>query len=79
MFMPNWSIKAEGIYWNMGNMNVPTATFAAAPTSSTSSPFPTGPLMSVGGVRVNYQGVIARAGVNYHFNWGGSAPVVAAY
>ena len=25
MFMPNWSLKAEAIYWNMGNMTVPTA------------------------------------------------------
>jgi hypothetical protein len=27
---------------------------------------------------ISYQGVMARAGVNYHFNWG-SAPVVASY
>jgi outer membrane immunogenic protein len=73
MFMPNWSIKAEGIYWNMGNMTVPTATFAAAPDSYHV------PLVTVGAVRVNYQGVIARAGVNYHFNWFAPAPVVAAY
>lgn len=31
-----------------------------------------------GQTRLNFQGVIARAGVNYHFNWG-SAPVVARY
>jgi outer membrane immunogenic protein len=34
MFMPSWSLKAEAIYWNMGNMNVPTAGFAVAPASS---------------------------------------------
>jgi outer membrane immunogenic protein len=73
MFMPNWSLKAEGIYWNMGNMIVPTATFAAAPDSYHV------PLATVGAVRVNYQGVIARAGVNYHFNWFAPAPVVAKY
>jgi outer membrane immunogenic protein len=73
MFMPNWSLKAEGIYWNMGNMTVPTATFAAAPDSYHV------PLVTVGAVRVNYQGVIARAGVNYHFNWFAPAPVVAKY
>ncbi|GLI92999.1 outer-membrane immunogenic protein [Methylocystis echinoides] len=73
MFMPNWSLKAEAIYWNMGNMTVPTATFAAAPDSYHV------PLVTVGAVRVNYQGVIARAGVNYHFNWFAPAPVVASY
>ncbi|MGJ0509816.1 MAG: outer membrane protein [Methylocystis sp.] len=76
MFMPNWSIKAEGIYWNMGNMNVPTATLAAAPVSNALN---SAGLGGIGAVRVNYQGVIARAGVNYHFNWGVPAPVVARY
>lgn len=73
MFMPNWSLKAEGIYWNMGNINVPTSSFAAAPLSGDpSSPLSANnSLMSVGNVRVNYQGIIARMGVNYHFNWGG--------
>lgn len=73
MFMPNWSVKAEGIYWNMGNMTVPTATLATAPDSYHI------PLSTVGAVRVNYQGVIARAGVNYHFSWFAPAPVVAKY
>jgi outer membrane immunogenic protein len=84
MFMPNWSLKAEGIYWNMGNMNVPTATFAAAPITGVGGNLFGGlsafnGLSTVGATRVNYQGVIARAGVNYHFNWGAAAPVVARY
>jgi outer membrane immunogenic protein len=94
MFMPNWSLKAEGIDWNMGNMNVPTASFAAAPVnlgqvgqfigdSRFLSPLgglsAFNGLTNVGHVRVNYQGVIARVGVNYHFNWGSAAPIVAKY
>jgi outer membrane immunogenic protein len=84
MFMPNWSLKAEAIYWNMGNMTLPTAGFAAAPYSeSCSEGCRTYPDMatatSYGATRVNYQGVIARAGVNYHFNWFAPAPVVAKY
>jgi outer membrane immunogenic protein len=75
MFMPNWSIKAEGIYWNMGNMNVPTVSYATAPVSGSLD----SGLTAIGATRVNYQGVIARAGVNYHFNWGAAAPVVAKY
>jgi outer membrane immunogenic protein len=80
MFMPNWSLKAEGIYWNMGNMNVATASYGNA----ISNVIPGGgwganPSVVAGATRVNYQGVIARMGVNYHFNFGGSAPIVAKY
>jgi outer membrane immunogenic protein len=99
MFMPNWSLKAEAIYWNMGNMDVGTSSFAAAPVdisglggllaahgggiagviapATAISAF--NPMSTVGVTRFNYQGVIARAGVNYHFNWGGAAPIVAKY
>jgi len=28
---------------------------------------------------VKYDGVLARAGVNYHFDWGAAAPVLAKY
>jgi opacity protein-like surface antigen len=35
-------------------------------------------LSNVPRTRVNFDGVIVRAGVNYHFNWG-AAPVVAKY
>ncbi len=62
MFLPNWSLKGEGIYWNLGNLNIPSAALAAAPNA------PLEPLATIGNVRVNYQGVIARAGINYHFN-----------
>jgi outer membrane immunogenic protein len=92
MFMPNWSLKAEGIYWNMGNMSVPTAAFAAAPYNpgtyhdsyygNGGDPFYSAGAngaSAIGATRVNYQGVIARMGINYHFNWGASAPIVAKY
>lgn len=72
MFSANWSLKAEAIYWNMGSMNVPTYSLAPAPVSGRE------PLTTFGTTRVNYQGVIARAGVNYHFNWS-AAPAAASY
>jgi outer membrane immunogenic protein len=82
MFMPNWSLKAEAIYWNMGNMTLPTVSYAVAPESgyyeSSANPSSNG-ATAIGATRVNYQGVIARAGVNYHFNWFAPAPVVAKY
>ena len=68
MFMPNWSLKAEALYWDLGRMNIETATFN-----------PTIGGNSWGRSSVNYSGVTARAGINYHFTWGGSAPVVAKY
>jgi outer membrane immunogenic protein len=88
MFMPNWSLKAEGIYYNLGNMTVPTAAFGPAPATiaipgggpianAVNSVFQGG--TAIGATRVNYQGVIARVGVNYHFNWGAAAPIVAKY
>jgi outer membrane immunogenic protein len=81
MFWPNWSVKAEAIYWNMGSMNIQTTSFANAmapdPNGWITNNLPTSAIF--GSSRVNYQGVIARAGVNYHFNWGAAAPVVAKY
>jgi outer membrane immunogenic protein len=84
MFMPNWSLKGEAIYWNLGNVNLNTTSIAGAGgswyyyipdqqrgllpnqvSSSTSS--------------INYQGIIARAGVNYHFNLANVVPVVAKF
>jgi outer membrane immunogenic protein len=92
MFAPNWSLKAEGIYWSMGNLAVPTSSFSSAPITGVAGLIPPiapiaplanlsafNGLSNVGATRVNYQGVIARMGVNYHFNWGSSAPVLAKY
>jgi outer membrane immunogenic protein len=73
MFTPGWSLKTEAIYWDLGSMNVQTASFAAAPTLGVSSG------ATFGASRVNYQGVIARAGVNYHIDLVGLAPAFAGF
>ena len=81
MFMPNWSFKAEGIYWNMGSVNVSTSAIAFAPTNNTvtyEQPSSIG-AYAFGKSSVNYQGIIARAGVNYHFNFANVATVVAKF
>lgn len=70
MFAPNWSVKAEAFYWNLGNMNVPTASFAVAPIPGAYYGAGGEGASTIGVTRINYAGVIARAGVNYHFNWG---------
>ena len=68
MFMPNWSLKAEALYWDLGRMNVNTISYVSDASSS-----------GWGRTSVNYSGVTARAGINYHFNWVGSAPINAKY
>jgi outer membrane immunogenic protein len=72
MFMPNWSLKAEALYWDLGRMNVQTASVGVAGVPVVAN------TLGWGRTSVSYQGVQAKVGVNYHFNWG-AAPVVAAY
>lgn len=60
MFAPNWSVKAEYLFTDLGRNNNNNAFFFN--NNSTRFQFHT-----------------ARVGVNYHFNWGGAAPVVARY
>ena len=63
MLAPNWSVKAEYLYIDLGNrsLSVPAFTVPAI-VFTTSTPF---------------HEQIARVGLNYHFNWAG--PVVAKY
>jgi outer membrane immunogenic protein len=62
-FAPNWSIKAEYLYVDLGTlaMNIPTFTFPAIAFNTS----------------VSFREQIARVGLNYRFDWGG--PVTATY
>jgi outer membrane immunogenic protein len=73
MFMPNWSLKAEALYWYLGRMNVDLTAIGVSP-----EPAEISNKIALGRTTVSYQGVTARAGINYHFNWG-TAPVIASY
>jgi outer membrane immunogenic protein len=75
MFMQNWSLKGEANYFDLGNMNV--STVAYSPTIDPGSSFLNNSV-AWGRTQVNYQGVIARVGINYHFNLG-TVPVVAGF
>lgn len=85
MFVENWSLKAEALYYNLGNLNVSTTALAGPaygqilvnPGLAVSQAY-SGSGAITGHTNVNYQGIIARMGVNYHFNWG-ATPVVAKY
>ncbi len=71
MFMPNWSAKAEYLYYDLGSV-----TYGSSPLNVNLLN-----ILTVGSsavqTRAQYNGHIARVGLNYHFNWG--APVVASY
>jgi outer membrane immunogenic protein len=73
MFWPNWSAKVEYLYYDLGSVTVALSPLAYVPTTETiryiSTPYAT----------TRFDGHIVRAGVNYHFNWGAPAPVVAKY
>jgi len=64
MFAPNWSAKAEYLYYDLGRASTPTAFYAFGPGAAYAT--------------TRFDGHVVRAGLNYHFNWG-SVPVVAKY
>jgi outer membrane immunogenic protein len=66
MFAPNWSAKAEYLYYDLGTVTAPTIYYAYGAALTGIAP------------SARFNGHIVRAGLNYHFNWG-SAPVVAKY
>ncbi|QGM99166.1 outer membrane protein [Methylocystis parvus] len=73
MFWPNWSAKVEYLYYNLG-----TVTYSAG--SRLALLAPATPLWAhATQTSTSFNGNIVRAGVNYHFNWGAPAPVVAKY
>jgi outer membrane immunogenic protein len=83
MFLPNWSLKAEALYYDRGTVALASSPLIGiAPIGIAAGPL----AVNAGQVliannpvtRVKFDGIIARAGINYHFNWG-ALPVVAKY
>lgn len=75
MFWPNWSAKVEYLYYDLGR-----ATVAASPLINVGTTIPGATYSSAfPQVTTRFNGNIVRAGLNYHFNWGAPAPVVAKY
>jgi len=70
MFLPNWSAKAEYLYYSLSN--------GYASTTVADTLTPNAWSYGIGASR-SFNGNIVRAGVNYHFNWGAPAAVVAKY
>jgi outer membrane immunogenic protein len=74
LFLPNWSAKVEYLYYDLGTassnllLTQTNLAFAGAPWGTA-------------GVHTStrFNGNVVRVGLNYHFNWGAPAPVVAKY
>ena len=77
MFLPNWSLKIEGLYYDLGRTSF-NQNFVQTLGPASGAP---GLALSNTSTRTSFRndGVIARAGLNYHFSWGAPAPVVARY
>lgn len=75
MLSKNWSVKSEALYYDLGSMNVTNTQFYAG-SDTIIHGYPS----LVGGATTTayYTGILARLGVNYHFNFA-SAPVVAKF
>ena len=68
MFLPNWSLKAEYLHYDLGR-----ATYGMGKLAFTVL-YASLPLASTG-----FNGNIVRAGINYHFSFGAPSAVVAKY
>ncbi|HXZ17964.1 MAG TPA: outer membrane beta-barrel protein, partial [Roseiarcus sp.] len=73
MFLPNWSAKAEYLYYGLGSFTTNTPNLEARLT--TGAVFANTAAIENGRI----DGHVLRAGVNYHFNWAAPAPVLAKY
>lgn len=74
MFMPNWSVKAEYLYYDLGNASgsVVSSYYGLNTASGNNGS------ESITNYSQRISGNVVRAGVNYHFNFA-STPVVAKY
>jgi outer membrane immunogenic protein len=84
MFMPNWSLKAEGLYYDLVSVALQSSSvnlLSPLTVHLGGINVTTGQLLAANApvTRVRFGGVIARVGINYHFTWGAPAPVVARY
>ncbi len=79
MFLPNWSLKAEYLYYSLGSISFNNGLLADVVT-------PPGGAVPTGGIfhsiatqsSTRLNGNIVRAGLNYHFTWA-PPPVVSKY
>jgi outer membrane immunogenic protein len=71
LFLPNWSVKAEYLYYDLGSLSTSGVQYSY--TSNKVAAISTAQSDS------RFDGHIVRVGLNYHVNWSAPAPVVAKY
>ena len=79
MFIPNWSLKVEYLYYDLGHAtwaNSPNSSFQTLASEDLAAGTITATNISTSTTRIT--GNIVRAGLNYHFNLG-APPVFAKY
>ena len=87
MFMPNWSAKVEYLYYDLGSValngapmaSLGTGVFVTTPGLAYGMPPGAVAFATSATARARFNGHIVRAGVNYHFNFGAPAAVLAKY
>lgn len=77
MVRQGWSLKAEAFYYNLSNWNLGSNVVGLQTPTTNSEQFST--WISSNNTKIGYNGVVARLGVNYHFNLANVAPVVAKF
>jgi outer membrane immunogenic protein len=75
MFMPNWSVKAEYLYYDLGNMSGSLVNNYYGLNASSGD----NGSESITNYSKRISGNIVRAGVNYHFNLANVAPIIAKF
>lgn len=75
MFMPNWSAKAEYLYYDLGSAQTNAGYTVAAKTRGTD---PQITFINGSQISTRFNGNIVRLGVNYHMNFA-STPVITKF
>jgi outer membrane immunogenic protein len=79
MFTQNWSIKTEAVYYDLGSINSKGSGYSPDTRGNHAAPQDKDLQFVSTNASILYNGVIARMGVNYHFDFGKDLPVVAKY
>ena len=74
MFHDRWSVRAEYLYYDLGAVSVAGALPGMTPAGAPSNAYTLASQVSA-----RFNGNVVRGGLNYHFDWGAPAPVIAKY
>jgi outer membrane immunogenic protein len=73
LFARDWSAKLEYLYYDLGSVTTPGTTIVGVSGAGVTQ-WAYAPTTSA-----RFDGHVVRAGLNYHFNWAPTAPVLAKY